>query len=157
MGYLFGTFDNIRVDEHGRFSMPATLRKALIKKADSTFVIIRGPVNGSLLAYPKDQWLKVWDDLKFMTISSESNQSIDRMLGTLKETRLDAQGRVTLPQKLKDISGIQQNLTLVGRGELIEIWDNQAWDAYQRRAEEKPYDQDYFRIFSEISRKKNER
>src|SRR3989339_184422 len=105
MGQLFGTSDPISVDDKGRFSIPSTLRNALSNDAENTFMIVRG-TEGCLFAYPKDEWLMFWEKFKALPITPETTRLKNRILASLKETRIDAQGRVTLTQKLKELAAI---------------------------------------------------
>ena len=41
---------------------------------------------------------------------------------------LDSQGRILLPQALRDFAGLKKNVTVVGSGECAEIWDSEKWN-----------------------------
>ena len=40
---------------------------------------------------------------------------------------LDSQGRILLPQALRDFAGLKKNVTVVGSGECTEFWDSEEW------------------------------
>jgi MraZ protein len=40
---------------------------------------------------------------------------------------LDAQGRILLPQQLRDFAGLKKNVTVVGAGECAQFWDSDTW------------------------------
>jgi MraZ protein len=42
----------------------------------------------------------------------------------------DAQNRITIPQVLRDYAGLSRDLTVIGAGNRIEIWDAEAWASY---------------------------
>jgi len=52
------------------------------------------------------------------------------------EEKPDAQGRVTIPQRLRDYAGLDRDLTVNGADERLEIWDRGIWEQYRERAEE---------------------
>jgi len=152
MGQLFGTSDPISVDDKGRFSIPSTLRNALSNDAENTFMIVRG-TEGCLFAYPKDEWLMFWEKFKALPITPETTRLKNRILASLKETRIDAQGRVTLTQKLKELAAIGKEIVVVGNSEKMDIWNSDQWKRHQASNEEAvPYDADYYRVLNETSR-----
>ena len=42
----------------------------------------------------------------------------------------DKQGRVTVPQPLRDYAGLSRDCVVIGAGARLEVWDAQAWDTY---------------------------
>ena len=42
---------------------------------------------------------------------------------------LDGQGRILLPQALRDFAGLTKNVAVVGAGECAEFWDADTWNA----------------------------
>jgi MraZ protein len=155
MSQLFGTFDNLSVDDKGRFSIPASLRGALTNEAENTFTIIRG-TEGCLFAYPKDEWLVFWEKIKQLPPTADTTRYKNRILGSLKETRLDAQGRVTLTQKLKELGEIGNDIVIVGNSEKMDIWNVESWKLHQASLEETgPYDADFYRLMNETRRNGN--
>ncbi len=145
MSKIFGTYEDISIDDKGRFSIPASIRGSLTAEADNTFMIVRG-TEGCLFAYPKNEWLKFWEGLKQLPVTRDNTRLVRRIIGSLKETRIDAQGRVTLTQRLKDLGNIQKDIVVVGDGDKLLIWDTGAWKAYQDSSEQiSTYDDDYYR------------
>jgi DNA-binding transcriptional regulator/RsmH inhibitor MraZ len=45
----------------------------------------------------------------------------------------DQQGRVVIPEKIINRTGVGRSLTLVGNGDYLEVWNRDAWE---RRAQE---------------------
>ena len=42
----------------------------------------------------------------------------------------DKQGRVTIPANLREYAGLDRDVTVIGAGTNLEIWDSPAWSAY---------------------------
>jgi MraZ protein len=40
---------------------------------------------------------------------------------------IDGQGRILLPQNLRDFAGLTRDVTVVGAGETVEFWDKDTW------------------------------
>jgi len=49
--------------------------------------------------------------------------------GASQETP-DKQGRVTVPQPLRDYAGLTKDCVVIGAGSRLEVWDAQAWETY---------------------------
>jgi len=154
MATLFGTFEGISIDDKGRISIPAILRKAVAEKAENTFIIIRG-VEGCLFAFPKDQWLVFWNELQKLPMDRENTLLIHRILGTLKEAVLDGQGRIALTHKLKSLAGIGKVVTIVGEGDKLLVWDPERWTSHLDGTEATPYDTTLYRAMEKIRKTDN--
>ena len=48
----------------------------------------------------------------------------------------DSQNRITLPMALREYAGLSKDLTVIGAGNRVEIWDTSAWDTYLAQHEE---------------------
>jgi MraZ protein len=150
MSMLFSSFENISIDDKGRFSIPASLRAALTPEADSTFMVVRG-TEGCLFAYPKDEWLKFWKALRRLPVTAENTRLRRRIIGDLKETKVDNQGRVTLTTTLKDLASIEHELVIVGDGEKLELWNAETWRTRKAKDEvSATYESDFYRAMGEI-------
>jgi MraZ protein len=120
---------NFSIDEKGRINIPSKFRKLLSPEADETFVVCRAP-DGCLWAYPKDEWEKFEDKLLVMPMSREVNKFQRTIQNTLNDTRLDKQGRISLTQYQMEIAGIKKDVSIIGRGNNLEIWDTRRFEEY---------------------------
>jgi MraZ protein len=48
------------------------------------------------------------------------------------EVTLDTSGRLLLPQDLKDLCGISENVVMVGARNRVELWSAERWEARKR-------------------------
>ena len=120
---------NFSIDEKGRINIPSKFRKLLSPEAEETFVVCRAP-DGCLWAYPKDEWEKFEDQLLAMPMSREVNKFQRTIQNTLNDTRLDKQGRILLTQYQMEIAGITKDVSIIGRGNNLEIWDTRRFEEY---------------------------
>jgi len=132
---------NFSIDEKGRINIPAKFRKLLTPEAEETFVICRAPDN-CLWAYPKDEWEKFEDKLLAMPMSREVNKFQRTLQNTLTDTTLDKQGRISLTQYQIELAGISKDVSIIGRGNNLEIWDRQRFEQYTGTGDD--YDDVYY-------------
>ena len=51
--------------------------------------------------------------------------------GAKSAVEVDAQGRVTIPQRLRESAGIRKEVVVLGVRDRMEIWDREAFERYQ--------------------------
>jgi MraZ protein len=132
---------NFSIDEKGRINIPSKFRKLLSPEADETFVVCRAP-DGCLWAYPKDEWEKFEDELLAMPMSRAVNKFQRTIQNTLNDTKLDKQGRISLTQFQMEIAGISKEVSIIGRGNNLEIWDTKQFEEYMGSSDD--FDEVYY-------------
>jgi MraZ protein len=143
MAKFRGRFD-FSIDQKGRINVPSKFRKLLSPAAEETFVVCRAP-DGCLWAYPKDEWEKFEDSLEKMPLSREVNRFQRTLQNTVSDSTLDKQGRVSLTPLQMKIAGINKDVSIVGRGNYLEIWDTQKFEEYIGSNED--FDKVYYDTF----------
>jgi MraZ protein len=143
MAKFRGRFD-FSIDQKGRINVPSKFRKLLLPAAEETFVVCRAP-DGCLWAYPKDEWEKFEDSLERMPLSREGNRFQRTLQNTVSDSTLDKQGRVSLTPLQMRIAGISKDVSIVGRGNYLEIWDTQKFEEYIGSNED--FDKVYYETF----------
>ena len=118
------------VDEKGRLVMPAKFRHRL---ADG-IVVTKGK-EGCLFAYPMDRWGEELDRMKSLPDTKENRNVARAFLGGASDQKLDKQGRVQLPQALRSFARLDKEVIVVGVGDLVEIWDIDAWARLSQQAD----------------------
>ena len=133
---------NYSIDQKGRINVPSKFRRLLAPEAQKTFVICRAP-DGCLWAYPKDAWEKFEDSLMAMPVSRDVNKFQREIQNTLSDSVLDKQGRITLTPLQMRIAGIHKDVSIIGRGRYLEIWDTRRFEAYTGNGED--FDEVYYK------------
>ena len=111
------------LDAKGRIILPSKFRGLL---ADGC-VLTRG-LDKCLAVYPPQEWesvsARLWE-------SSQSNRQVRDFLriwyASAVEEEPDKQGRITVPEHLREYAGLEREVTVTGRGEFAEIWSRTAW------------------------------
>lgn len=115
---LIGTVTNT-LDSKNRVFVPAAFRSEL----GSRFVITRGSDRPSLVIYTVEKWLAVSNALRSLPQSKKENRAIYRYFcECATECELDSQGRMVIPQMLKDEAGLTKEVVFIGMNDKVEIW-----------------------------------
>jgi MraZ protein len=123
---LLGTH-NYQLDPKGRLSLPARFREAL---ADGVWVTIGQ--DGCLFAFPRVEWQRRADEVSASPLSDTAGRAYARLFfGSSDELRLDVQGRLTLPGRLRDAVGIGKDVIVLGVRDRMEIWDRDSYERYE--------------------------
>jgi MraZ protein len=128
MARFRGRFD-FSIDEKGRVNIPSKFRKMLLPEAEETYVICRAP-DDCLRAYPKDEYEKYENGILDLPESSEKNRKVRTIQNTVSDSMLDKQGRISLTPLQMKIAGIQKDVSIIGCGNYLEIWDTPRFNAY---------------------------
>lgn len=119
------------IDPKRRVALPSKFRSEL----GSRVVVTRG-LDASLFVYPMKVWEALAEKLGSLPIGESSTRSFTRlMLAGATDVELDGQGRVLIPDYLKDYAGLRKNVVVVGLYNRLEIWGEEKWKAYKAGAE----------------------
>lgn len=110
------------LDSKGRLFIPARLREDLGKVFFVTLSMDR-----CLSAYSAVSWKEFSDKVNAMPYIQQ--RKMRPLFAHAAKCELDSQGRILLPQNLRDYAGITKNVTVVGCNNHAEFWDSDAWAA----------------------------
>lgn len=119
------------VDVKKRVALPSKFRKELGRKV----VVTRG-LDKCLFVYPLKTWEELAEKLGTLPMGESGTRSFVRlMLAGAIDVDLDKQGRILLPEYLKEYAELDRNVTVAGLFNRLEIWDEEKWKAYRNGAE----------------------
>lgn len=131
IGPMFIGEYNHNLDDKGRLAIPAKFRAVLKKGA----VVTKG-LDNCLFLYSKEQFQKIAQKFASLPISQAKARAFARhMLAGAMDLSFDNQGRVTLPEYLRQFSGLKKGIIIAGLYNHLEIWDEKAWKNYKQEAE----------------------
>jgi MraZ protein len=121
-----GTFDH-SLDAKNRLTVPAKFRAPLSE--------------GAVLAKAIDRCIQVWTPRGFDVFVEEALADAPRVSDRYRkltryfnansfDAELDSAGRIGLPAPLLEHAGLRKDCVVTGAGDRIEIWDREAWHAY---------------------------
>ena len=115
-----------KLDDKGRIILPAKFRDEL----STGMVMTRGQEN-CLYVFSTREFEELHDKIRQAPITSKQGRDYLRVFlsGASAETP-DKQNRVTIPANLRAYAGLDRELTVIGAGTRIEIWNSEAWETY---------------------------
>ena len=118
---LFGRYE-YTVDAKGRTNIPPKMRNEL----GETFYITKW-LDGCIIGYGEKEWNRIAEILKEKSVVK--TRDIQRMLyANAMDVTPDKQGRILLPQYLKNHANITKDIIIIGAGNHIEIWDKASYE-----------------------------
>ncbi|MDD2377013.1 MAG: division/cell wall cluster transcriptional repressor MraZ [Clostridia bacterium] len=122
---LLGEY-NHNVDEKGRVSVPAKFRDDL----GASFIVTKG-LDNCLFIYSKTEWNTFETKLKDLPLTNPNARNFIRFFFSgATECELDKQGRINIPQNLREYAGLNKDLSIIGVSTRVEIWDREKWNTY---------------------------
>lgn len=120
------------LDTKGRLIIPAKFRDELGAGA----VMTRG-LDNCLFLFPRDEWGILEEKLKSLPLTkSDARQFVRFFFSGATECELDKQGRIIVPQNLRDYANMDKEVVAIGVSNRVEIWSKENWAAYMDKAEE---------------------
>lgn len=119
-----GKYNN-SIDSKSRVIVPAKFRDELEGRC-----IIAKSLDRCLTIYPLVQWEKfVEEKLEILPAGNPQARKLKRhFYSSAAECDVDKQGRLTIPQELKEYAGIEKELITVGSDKTIEVWSREHWE-----------------------------
>ncbi len=113
------------IDEKGRVIIPLKFRLLLGEK----FVITKG-LDHCLWVFTDEDFRALDEQLKAQPMLDPNAVRLQRFFsGEAVDAAVDSQGRVAIPSNLREYSGIEKEVMIVGAGNRIEIWSKAGWDS----------------------------
>lgn len=130
MGMFMGEYQH-SADEKGRVIMPAKFREELGER----FIVTKG-LDNCLFVYPLQEWAILEQKLKQLPFTRADARAFVRFFFSgATEAVLDKQGRVLLPNNLREYAKIDKDVVVIGISTRVEIWSKENWQAYSSEAE----------------------
>ena len=122
------------LDAKGRLIIPKQFREQL----GESFMMTKG-LDGCLYVFPMSEWNSFEEKLAALPLTNKNARAVVRHFAagaTLCE--MDKQGRILVPEVLRDFAHLQRDVVVEGSMKRIEIWSKEQYD---RQAEEDNIDE----------------
>ena len=119
---FMGEYNHI-IDAKGRLIIPARFRELLGEE----FILTKG-LDGCLSIYPMDAWEAFETKLRALPLTNKNARTFTRFfVAGATNCELDRQGRILVPQTLREFAGLEKEVVLTGNLDRIVIWSKEKW------------------------------
>ena len=127
---FIGEFQH-NLDNKGRIAVPAKFRNKLTGGA----IVTRG-LDHCLFVFSNKDWEVLAQKLIALPLAQANSRAFARlMLAGAVDAELDKQGRILIPDYLREYAGLKKQTTVTGLYNRIEIWDSENWKQYKAKTE----------------------
>jgi MraZ protein len=127
---MFRGINVVNVEAKGRFAMPTRYREQLEEETSRQLVMTIDTEERCLLLYPMAAWETIENKLAKLPSFDPAARRVQRLLiGHATELDFDGQGRLLIPQELRDYAGIEKKIVLLGQSNKFELWSEEVWQA----------------------------
>jgi MraZ protein len=125
-----GQFEHA-IDDKGRLSIPAKFREVL--REDHALILTS--FGDYITAFPRKVWGAFEDRIRANpTLKRERHDSLRHIFALAEDVEIDRQGRILIPQGLRQRAGLMREVVIIGVIDEFEIWDKARWMSKQSSA-----------------------
>ncbi len=112
------------LDAKGRMFVPSKFRDEL----GDTFIVTLG-LDNCLFVFPQEEFDRLKAKLDAVSITNKDARRFARFFfARACECEMDKQGRIMLPNNLRDYAGLTKDVTVVGVSNRVELWNTESWE-----------------------------
>ncbi len=120
------------IDEKGRLIIPSKFREVFKENYVERFFVTRG-LDTCLFVFAEDEWKKQESKFRSLPFTSAEARQFNRLyFSGACEVTCDKQGRILVPDYLKEFAKIKRDVVIVGVSSRMEIWSKENWEAFYR-------------------------
>ena len=124
-GLFYGEYQHT-VDPKGRVIVPSKFREGLGEK----FILTKG-LDNCLFAYSSDEWSNLEAKLRSLPFTDKDVRAFVRFFfAGACECEVDKQGRILIPQNLREYAALEKEIYVIGVSTRVEVWDKSRWESY---------------------------
>lgn len=118
------------IDRKGRLILPSKFRDVAKANFIEKFFTTRG-LDKCLFMFAEDEWRSQESKFKSLPFTKQEARVFNRLyFSGAVEVIPDRQGRILLPQYLKDFAEIKRDVVIAGISNRIEVWSKDKWQAF---------------------------
>lgn len=114
------------IDIKGRLILPVKFREQLGEACIAT----KG-LDSCLFVYTKEEWAVLENKLKQLPLAKPEARAFVRFFFSgAAELECDKQGRILVPNNLREHARLEKDVVVIGVSNRIEMWNREAWETY---------------------------
>ncbi|OQY43351.1 MAG: division/cell wall cluster transcriptional repressor MraZ [Desulfobacteraceae bacterium 4572_87] len=124
------------LDAKGRLAIPTRFRdrEVLTQKGDPCLVVTHK--DGCLWAFTRDDWQALEEKAANLPVFNDNAIAFLRYFISGAEECPLKNGRITIPLYLREVTGLEKEVVVVGQLKRFEIWDKKKWEEEFERVTE---------------------
>lgn len=130
-GLVFQGASALTLDNKGRVTVPARHRELLDAASQGQLTLTRHPV-GCLLVFPRPAWEQFREKLLALPWAADPVRRI--FLGNAVDVEIDGGSRILVSPELRLGAGLVRDVTMIGMGSRLELWDRERHMAHEAEA-----------------------
>jgi len=124
----------LKIDDKGRLTIPARFKQVLQEKypKDEMQVVVSLSLDQSLLVQPTSLYQIMLEKYMALPDFDAATRRVQELFTVYAaEEKVDGSGRIRLDPSLREIAGIDREVTCAGKRGTFEIWDRERWARMQ--------------------------
>jgi MraZ protein len=135
-----------KIDDKGRLKIPTDFRR-VIEERYGPDLFVTSIEGDSALLYPLPVWEEIEARLGGMPSTDQVKARFLERVGYFgQQSRLDNQGRLLIPQILRESAGMNGEVVVSAHLDHLVVWNR---DRFARRLEQQPFTAEDFKALSE--------
>jgi len=131
---FFGEFE-YKIDEKGRVLIPPKFRSALKEG-----VVLTPGIEKCITVYPLSEWKKLATTLTTGPLTRSKLRKLNRAIfASAFNLNIDGQGRIALPDSLREYAEIVDEVVVAGANTYLELWNNVRWEEEKAASREQAW------------------
>jgi len=150
---FYGEYEH-SMDRKGRLIIPSKFREVFKENYVERFFVTRG-LDTCLFVFAEDEWKKQESRFRSLSFTNREARQFNRLyFSGACEVTCDRQGRILVPQYLKDFAKIKNDAIVVGVSNRMEIWAKDQWQEFYRNTKDS-FEKIAENVFNEQQPKEN--
>jgi MraZ protein len=130
MALFTGEYD-CKLDAKGRLTLPSKI-KSRLPEGSGNLLVLNMVINEPCLElYPMVEYRKIYAKVASLNALDEESRQLQRSIfRRMSEVELDSAGRLLVPRNMLVYAGLEREITLVGMGNRLELWNSETYMKY---------------------------